>query len=161
MIAANIEHSNVEIYKKLNKYFERAFEETKRLMSEDIADGSYKFDEDAFYVNVFTYQTKKEADCCFEKHGKYIDIQVVLDGEEIIGFESEDKLSKTVDELAQKDYMLFSLNKEYDKSKLLLHNGKSDIPLFLTASANPYQLLKDGSLILYLLNLPVLSVIAI
>ena len=118
MIAANIEHSNVEIYKKLNKYFERAFEEIKRLMSEDIADGSYKFDENAFYVNVFTYQTKKEADCCFEKHGKYIDIQVVLDGEEIIGFESEDKLSKTVDELAQKDYMLFSLNKEYDKSKL-------------------------------------------
>ena len=118
MISANIEHSNVEIYKKLNKYFERAFEETKRLMSEDIADGSYKLDGESFYVNVFTYQTKKEADCCFEKHEKYIDIQVVLDGEEIIGFESEDKLSKTVDELAQKDYMLFSLNKEYDKSKL-------------------------------------------
>ena len=121
MIAANIENSNVEIYKSLNKYFGRAFDEMKKLLTEDIADGSYKFDGDSFYVNVFTYKSKKEAECCFEKHKKYIDIQVVLDGEEIIGFESEDKLSATADELDGKDYMLFSLNEEYDR--LILKKG--------------------------------------
>ena len=126
MIAANIEHSSFEIYKDLNKYFERAFEEIKKLLNGDIPDGSYKFDGDDFYVNVFTYQSKKEADCAFEKHKKYIDIQVVLEGEEIIGFESENKLTMTTEELETKDYMLFSLNKEYDKMRL----GRGDFVIF-------------------------------
>ena len=126
MIAANIENSNLEIYKILNKYFGHAFDEIKKLLNGDVADGSYKFDGDAFYVNVFTYQSKKEADCCFEKHKKYIDIQVVLEGEEIIGFESEDKLTMTAEELESKDYMLFSLNEGYDRLRV----GRGDFVIF-------------------------------
>jgi penicillin-binding protein 2 len=38
---------------------------------------------------------------------------------------------------------------EYERLKLLLQTGKSEIWLFLTAKANPNQLLNDGSLILY------------
>ena len=132
MIAANIERSSLDLYKNLNKYFERAFEEIKKIMNDGIADGSYKFDGDNFYVNVFSYQSKKEEDCCFEKHQKYIDIQVVLEGEEIIGFESEDKLTSTVDELDSKDYMLFALNGEYDKLRV----SRGDFVIFFPHEAH-------------------------
>ena len=37
---------------------------------------------------------------------------------------------------------------EYERLKLLLQIGKSDISLFLTAKANPNQLWNEGSLIL-------------
>ena len=36
--------------------------------------------------------------------------------------------------------------------KAAWYSGKSEIPLFLTAKPNPYQLLNDGSLILYFDN---------
>ena len=40
-----------------------------------------------------SYDAKSPFDAQFESHRDYIDIQVVLDGEEIIRFESAEKLS--------------------------------------------------------------------
>ena len=49
---------------------------------------------------------------------------------------------------------------QYERLKLLLHTGKSEIAWFLSAICSPAQLWNDGSTILYAENLPAASVIA-
>ena len=54
--------------------------------------GRYDIDKKC-YVNVETYSTKPVASAMYEAHKKYIDIQIVLDGEEKIYYKNKDKIS--------------------------------------------------------------------
>jgi YhcH/YjgK/YiaL family protein len=47
-----------------------------------LANGSHQVDGDRVLANVMTYETKRPEEGKFEAHRKYIDIQVVLEGEE-------------------------------------------------------------------------------
>jgi biofilm protein TabA len=56
------------------------------LLSNDIrilSDGSYPIEGDNVIVNVMSYETKKVAAAAFEAHRKYIDIQILIQGEEL------------------------------------------------------------------------------
>ena len=125
MILTNINSPELELYAKTHKYLERAFEAIKDYLENTREDGRLVLDGDALYANVFTYKTKAAADSCFEAHKRYIDVQVVLEGEEIIGFESADKLTVTKEYDAEGDYMLYGLNCEYDSVRL--HRGEMTI----------------------------------
>ncbi len=118
MILANINSPELEKYASVNPYFERAFAEIKRILCEDVADGKHIFEGDALYANLFTYETKPVEDCVFEAHKKYIDIQVVLEGEEFVGFESVEMLTAKTDFSEEGDYILYYLNDEYDNVRL-------------------------------------------
>jgi YhcH/YjgK/YiaL family protein len=58
----------------------------------------------------------------FEAHNKYIDIQCVISGTEVIGFESEKETTLTQDYKDGNDICFYALNENYDK--IVLNNGE-------------------------------------
>ena len=118
MIVANINSKELSAYATLHPAFTKAFDEMKRILAEGAEDGKIVLDGDKLFINVQSYTSKPESDCGFEAHKKYIDIQLILEGEEIIGYESEDKLTLTKEYDESADYMLYLLNGEYDKIRL-------------------------------------------
>ena len=118
MIVANINSKELRSYASLHPQFAKAFGEMKRILAEGAEDGKIVLDGDSLFINVQSYSSKPESDCGFEAHKKYIDIQLILEGEEIIGYESADKLTVTKEYDGSADYMLYALNGEYDKIRL-------------------------------------------
>ena len=118
MIVTNINSKDLETYASLHPQFAKAFGEMKRILECGAEDGKIVLDGDSLFINVQSYTSKPESDCGFEAHKKYIDIQLILEGEEIIGYESADKLTLTKEYDGSADYMLYALNGEYDKVRL-------------------------------------------
>ncbi len=71
-------------YKNISERLAKAFEYISRTDFNVIAPGKYEVDGDAIFAIVQEYETKEEADCNLEGHFKYIDIQYVVSGEEVI-----------------------------------------------------------------------------
>lgn len=119
MIVTKINSPEMEAYARTHSRFAEAFEAIKKYLDEDLPDGKRAVDfGDELYANVFTYETKLAENSCFEAHKKYIDIQAVLEGEEIIGFESADELTVTTEYNGEGDYMLYGLNDKYDSVRV-------------------------------------------
>jgi YhcH/YjgK/YiaL family protein len=55
-----------------------------RDVARDVGDGRTDIDGDRLYASVATYETGSREERRFEAHRRYIDVQVLLDGEEII-----------------------------------------------------------------------------
>ena len=115
MIISNINDQMIENYKKLHPRFEKAFTALKELAAGNPDIGRYDIDGDNIYAMVQEYETKPSAEKKFEIHKEYIDIQYIISGEEIIGYESLDKLTPIADYAP--DAQLFFMNQEYDKIK--------------------------------------------
>ena len=116
MIASNIKDTMIESYKKVHPRFEEAFEALKKLASRNYEVGKYEIDGKNIYAMVQEYDTKPVAEKKFEIHKDYIDIQYIISGEELMGYESLDKLEPMGD--YKPDAQLFYMNGEYDKIKL-------------------------------------------
>jgi biofilm protein TabA len=91
---------NIERYLFLNKIKE--FDITKA------QDGKFEIDGDLFFGIGLKYTTKNEIDCLWESHKKYLDVHVILEGEEFVNVSdgSQMKVTKEYDETG--DYMLHS-----------------------------------------------------
>lgn len=113
-------------YASLNPFFARAAVEAQKAVNEGIADGRNVFEGDSLYANVFTYQTNTKEASSFETHKRYIDIQMVLEGEELVGYESEEKLSFKKEYDGEADYALYSLNDEHDVIRI----GRGECVIF-------------------------------
>lgn len=118
MIVSNINSPELELYAKMNERFAMAFDTVKKIFSEGIEDGKHSIKADELYVNVMTYVPKSAELSCFEAHKKYVDIQVILEGEEIIGFESAEELEITKEYAAEGDCMLYAMNDRYDSVRV-------------------------------------------
>lgn len=116
MIVANINDKMIENYKKVHPRFEAAFETLKKLACENAEIGKYVIDGDNLYAMVQAYDTKPVAEKKFEIHKDYIDIQYIISGEELMGYESLDKLTPMGD--YKPDAQFFYINEEYDKINL-------------------------------------------
>lgn len=62
---------------------DKAFEILKELDINDYEDGRHEIDEDIFFL-IQRYETKPESEALYEAHKKYIDIQYIVKGSEII-----------------------------------------------------------------------------
>jgi biofilm protein TabA len=78
-----------------------------------IKDGKNEIDGDLFFGIGLKYETKNAEECIWESHKKYLDVHVVLEGEEIVNISdfSSMEITKPYDEAG--DYMLFYGVKEY------------------------------------------------
>ncbi|MBE5821159.1 MAG: DUF386 domain-containing protein [Clostridiales bacterium] len=76
--------NNSNMYYVLNDKFENAFEFIKKATKENLPVGKYEIDGDNLYGLVQEYTTKLEEEGKFEGHRKYIDIQYIISGIEII-----------------------------------------------------------------------------
>lgn len=76
--------SEVSRYRGLSKNLDIAFDWLGQKSWKNLAAGKYPIQGDQVFALVQEYATKDPAVCRFETHRKYIDIQMVVEGEEII-----------------------------------------------------------------------------
>ncbi len=94
------------------------------LASHDMSElpcGHYEIAPDEF-VNVMEYDTKTRKDACYEAHKKYLDIQMVISGSELIEVAQLPGLTATTDFDEENDYALYS--NEQIGDQFLLSPGK-------------------------------------
>lgn len=103
MILDKIE--NIDIYTNINSEIRDFIKD----LSGDITLGRYELSNGA-YVNVETYTTKTEAQGKFESHKNFIDIQLLLEGEEIIYFEDIEYLTSKTGYNIEKDIIFYDEN---------------------------------------------------
>ncbi len=92
MIITNVNSPELGLYAKLNPYFSAAFEDIKRIVAEKTEVGKYIIEEDKYFYMVQEYEAKELENAKFEVHEQFIDIQVVLEGEEEIRFDEPERL---------------------------------------------------------------------
>jgi len=66
------------------------------LTGEPLADGRIEIDGSNAYALVQSYETQADGDWVFEGHRKYLDIQYILSGEEVIGWAFIDRVAITM-----------------------------------------------------------------
>ena len=79
---------NIDIYKNIPQYAKDFI----KTLSLNAAVGRYRLENDD-YANIESYNTKTLSEARYEKHNKYIDIQLLLDGEEYIYYKDAKSLS--------------------------------------------------------------------
>ena len=114
MIVTSLGSPELALYAKLNKYFEKIFEIAKAADPETIEAGRYELDGDDCFYTVHKYETNDTLDAKFETHEKYIDVQIILSGEEEIRFQTLDKLTALTEYDTQKDIAFWKMTDEYD-----------------------------------------------
>ena len=73
-------------YERLHRDFSSAFAFLRRADLASLAAGRHAIDGDRLYALVQDYETRPLADGLLEVHRRYIDIQCVVSGEELIGY---------------------------------------------------------------------------
>jgi YhcH/YjgK/YiaL family protein len=72
-------------YTNLHPLFSKAFDFLKGTDFQKLELGKHTIDGDKLFVIYMEYDTKDLNDCIMESHRKYIDIQVMIEGEELMG----------------------------------------------------------------------------
>jgi YhcH/YjgK/YiaL family protein len=116
MILDRIENAN--LYSALNAGFAKAFDvlRDKTLLQKE--DGKYLVDGDKIYYTIQRYTTKPITEGKLETHRKYIDIQFLLSGVELLGYAPLKGLTVAEEYNSQKDIEFFETSKEITKVKL-------------------------------------------
>lgn len=84
-------------YSDLEENILRCFEYAKENNLAELEKGSYVIDGEDIFVNIVEYETCEKEDRFWEAHKKYIDIHLMLDGEERIDI-------NFIENLMSKDY---------------------------------------------------------
>lgn len=109
---------NVRLYLGLHADFAKAFDIlTDKALSQK-EDGKYAVDGENIYYTIQRYTTKPLSEGKLEAHRKYIDIQFLLSGVEILGYAPLKGLTTTEVYNPQKDIAFFNTPKEITKVKL-------------------------------------------
>ena len=84
MIIDKIENSN--LYKNISERISKSFEYIRTTDLKNLPAGRYPIDGENIFALVSEYQTKSESEGKLEAHKKYIDVQFVIEGEELMGY---------------------------------------------------------------------------
>ena len=97
---------NYRLYSKLTKRLAKGFEFITNTDLVAIEPGKYEIDNEDIFAIVQEYDTKEVQDCVLEGHHKYIDIQYVIQGVELMGFTPLTN-QVVVEEDLEKDYTFY------------------------------------------------------
>ena len=111
MILDSIE--NLSLYRGLSVNIFKAIDYILNNNLNDLSVGKHQILNDDIFVIINEYETKDEFDCPTETHKKYIDIQIMLQGEEKIGFAFLKKQEVTEQYNKDKDYTFYSTQLDY------------------------------------------------
>ena len=110
--------NNTRLYVGLHARFAKAFEIlTDKTLSKK-QDGKYPVDGEKIYYTIQRYTTKPLSEGNLEAHRKYIDIQFLLEGVELLGYAPLKGLTTAEVYNPQKDIAFFNTPKEITKVKL-------------------------------------------
>jgi biofilm protein TabA len=118
MVFDNI--SNCELYYSLNSGLKSGFDFIKNFLDFPLKEGKYEIDGDNVFALVQNYETKEIGE--FESHIKYIDIQFVVSGEEIIEYEPVQNLEIKENQTPKSDMIFYHQN--INAKKLLIKQGE-------------------------------------
>jgi YhcH/YjgK/YiaL family protein len=104
---------NAAIYKKLGKNFNKAFDFLYQTDLYSFPLGKHPVDGDNVFMIVSEYTTKLLSDARFEAHRVYADIQLLLAGEEKIGYAPVANMRVKEDYNPEKDILFLSGCGEY------------------------------------------------
>ncbi|MCM1342641.1 MAG: YhcH/YjgK/YiaL family protein [Lachnospiraceae bacterium] len=100
----------MERYEDIKKISEEAYIFLQELQSSFWKDGKYELG-NGVYVNIESYVTQERSSRQFENHRQYIDIQVMLDGEEIIEICPIKNMIVSIPYNAEKDIIFYANSK--------------------------------------------------
>lgn len=106
MILDKLENSS--IYFPLNSRFEKAFAFLAENKLEELIDGRYEIDGEDLFAVVMSYKTHPIEQVEWEAHKKYLDIQYVVKGKEIMGWTPENQLKTLKPYSDEKDVVFFN-----------------------------------------------------
>ena len=119
---------NIKNYKGINKNLDIAIDSIARREYIKGISGKNLVQEEEVFFNVQNYITKNKEECFFETHKDYLDIQLVMFGEEKIGVTEIEKLK---------------LDKEYDKERDL-ETQKGEPEIVFEMNENNFLILFPG-----------------
>ncbi len=119
---------NIKNYKGINKNLDIAIDSIARREYIKGISGKNLVQEEEVFFNVQNYITKNQEECFFETHKDYLDIQLVMFGEEKIGVTEIEKLK---------------LDKEYDKERDL-ETQKGEPEIVFEMNENNFLILFPG-----------------
>ena len=96
-----------EKYDYLSEKFKKAFTFLRDTDLAALPVGNVPIDGNEVYANVQSYSTMDAADCPFESHKEYFDVQYVVEGEECFGYEPVENLIPSVEYDAEKDLIFY------------------------------------------------------
>lgn len=98
---------NIEIYKSLGKNYEKAIDFLLNTDLDNLEVGKYEIDGKNIYAAVSSYETIESEAGKWEAHKDYSDIQIIISGEEIFGFEPTVNLKAKTEYDPVKDIIFF------------------------------------------------------
>jgi YhcH/YjgK/YiaL family protein len=104
---------NLKYYPQLGDRLQKAFNFISETDLLPLKTGKYDIEGDNIYAVVSQYKTRDEIDGKFEAHKKYIDVQLVIKGKELIGYAPFKGQEIIADYSDEKDVMLFSGEKSF------------------------------------------------
>ncbi len=104
---------NCAKYYALHPNFKKAFDFITDALAEKKPLGKYEIDGKDVYAMIMEYETKNIDDCKFEAHRKYIDIQYLIKGTEVMQITDTANLETTVEYDFEKDIEFYG---NYDKA---------------------------------------------
>ncbi len=146
MILTDISSPELESYEKIHPGIKPAIDMMKKITAENLPVGKYEVDGDRIYVSVSEYETKSADNSKFEAHRDYIDIQMITEGEEIIGFDSVSELTLT--QAYKPDIEFYALSEKYDcvymrPGKIsIIFPGEAHAPCMEVCPGNPVKVRK-------------------
>ena len=120
---------NINRYKTLHSEFDQAFEFLQNKDLINLSLGKHEIDGNNFFVVMDKSHGRKKEDAMLEVHKKYIDIQLVLEGTDEMGWESKDKCIMTSD----------------------MYDNENDIQFFKDKPANWFKV-KKGMFVVFFPN---------
>ena len=106
MICENMRSRNN--YSSINNNFEKAFEFLKRTDLKALAVGKYEVQGEEIFALVQEYTTQNQEEKKWESHEKYIDIQLIIEGQEIMGYAKVEDLLVKEDLRPEKDMIFYN-----------------------------------------------------
>jgi len=77
---------NADLYKNLSERIKKSFDYIMQTNLKELQPGKYEIDGNNIFALISEYETKSESEGKLEAHRKYIDVQYVIEGEELMGY---------------------------------------------------------------------------
>lgn len=110
------EMSELKNYISLNPNFAKVLDFLNKNKIENFSQGRYEIEGLDIYLNIDEYVTKEINESNPEAHRNYIDIQIVLKGNEVIGYNTLSNSTVKKEYNKEKDIEFFESNCEYIKA---------------------------------------------
>jgi YhcH/YjgK/YiaL family protein len=99
---------NAQLYYPLGGRIEKALKYLEETDLNNLPEGKHEIDGENIFALINVYETKDSGDCNLEAHKKYIDIQCVARGSELIGYAPLNSQTVIKEYDDEKDFALYS-----------------------------------------------------